>query len=423
MKKKNRVNWIATQSFIGRGIDNSDFPAKLTRSLTFYKNFEWGKYTTKSDTTAKIYADCAIGSRFGTFGRTTDATHPATYIDANGKITSAATGQPRIAGGYYDATGFHSASGLLMEVTSTNLVPKCYTFNDATWSVTNITAANAQTTDPAGGNNAASITATAANGVIYLASAVTGNNLSVYVKRKTGTGSIFLGSGVTWGEFTGITTAMGWVRLNFNCGAGSKQVGILIQTSGDAFYVYGAQHESLGYPTSLIPTTNGALTRNGDTLTYPIAGNRTAETETIAVKFMPLDAFTSGLTYRVLIDNPTKGRWFGNDTGITTLIYQPNYIDTVACSVSSTTTPLANTSYVATAVSYGPTAAKNAEIYMNGVSEGFDNDNYTANAWSGNFSVGGYTTVGQLNGLIQSVAIFNRALSVAEVSQVYEILK
>lgn len=77
----------------------------------FYKDFT---------NTSTVNADFSVGSNVGTFTRTASN---CTYIDSNGVIQLVTDANiPRYQGGYYDATGFHSGAGLLLEAAATNLL-------------------------------------------------------------------------------------------------------------------------------------------------------------------------------------------------------------------------------------------------------------------------------------------------------------
>jgi hypothetical protein len=409
-------NWLG--SWLGQwlGGRDSSLYSQLPSNLTFFKDYQ---------NTDNLIGNYSIGSPTATFTRATDATHPTTYVDANGVIQLVTTADvPRFAGGYYDATGFHSAKGLYMEAAGTNLVPKSYTMNDATWTATNVTVADGATTDVAGGSNAASLTASAGNGTVLLTTSVTAQTYSVYIKRKTGTGKIYLtaNGGTNYTEIT--VPATGWAKFSETKASASQKCGIKIETDTDAIYVYGNQFEANPYPTSFIPTTTAALTRNAEVLKYPIAGNRTAATETIAIKFMPLGgSFADDGMYRILTATDTKKRVFIKEQGSTRLKVAPNYTDDETNLSFSSTTPLINTSYVATGVVQH--SSPYSEVYINGISEGtYITGDWTNNAWETYFYLGSNTdgTIGA-NCLIQSIAIFSRALSAGEVESVYNTMK
>jgi hypothetical protein len=74
-------------------------------------------------------------------------------------------------------------------------------------------------------------------------------------------------------------------------------------------------------------------------------------------------------------------------------------------------------------VAYGGTEDKNAEIYSNGISKGTSSDNYTAPEFGTYFFIGlSKDSSSHLNGLIQSVCCYSRALSATEVAAVTAIL-
>jgi len=383
------------------------YPEGLPSGLTFYKNYENSTLDPKS-----LYADYSIGSPVATFTRTNDATHIATYIDDNGVIKLLGADDsnvPRPNKNYYDATGFHAKRGLMIEAQGTNLVPKSNTIDDATWTETNTVAANADagSSSPDGTATAPSLTASAANGTLILTTAVTAQTYSVWLKRKTGTGTIQISGDGT--NFTTVTVTSSWCRFSDTRASASQKCGIKIVTDTDAVYVYGNQYEANPYPTSFIPTTTAAATRNGETLKYAISGNRTAAQETIAIKVQ-----TTGITAanRYLSTTDTKERRFIYYSGASYMYgNQTDSAGSVATDPASTL--VANTSYVIT----GSVQHSNpyANVYVNGSSKNTDAvDDFTNPAWGNYFYIGGSSTSGS-NHIIQSVSIFNRVLSAAEV--------
>lgn len=159
-------------------------------------------------------------------------------------------------------------------------------------------------------------------------------------------------------------------------------------------------------------------TTRTDVLTYPILNNRTAEQETIFIKFIPDTDFANDGTERDLTDTQTRQRFIRKRSATNTdrLSFQPNSTDSINSVSYTTTVPLANTSYVVCGVAYGTTAGINSEIYLNGVSERSETTDYTSPAWGTIFSLGSASGGGnQLNGIIQKVLIFNRALTADEV--------
>ncbi len=474
--------------------------------LTFYKDFIGGN---------GLGSEYSIGSRLETFTVSRGATTPATYIDSNGVIQLTTTSNvPRIAQGYYDATGFHtvdangkSARGLMIEAEGTNLVPKSSVIDDATWTETNSTADNADagSTSPDGTATAPSLTATAANGNLLLTTAVTAQTFSVWLKRKTGTGTINItaNGGTTW---TAVTLTSSWARYQVTAASASQKCGVRIVTDTDAVYIWGAQFENNPYATSFIPTTTAALTRNAEVLKYFIVNNRKAAQETIINKFIPSNNFVINTPVQTILDSDTISRLifknsieanikiYGNYTianadnswrfvcwspaltlfvavaytgtgnrvmtspdGITWTIrtsaadnnwrsvcWSPALTLFVAVADSGTgnrvmtspdgitwtirkktasavmlnTIPLNNISYIIAATLKH--SDNYVEGFLNGISEYYNNElDFINPAWGTYFYVGSSNlATTQLNGLIQKIAIFNRALTASEVQAV-----
>ena len=383
--------------------------------LTFFKDYRENK--------ASLNADFSVGSPTATYNATRSASAPATYVDGTGVIQLLTTSDVRRRqGGYYDATGFHVQSGEMIETPAENLVPKSKVFNDATWTASNLTPADNEVLSPDGTTNAASLTATAANGSLLLATSVTAQTFSVWLKRKTGTGTVKItaNGGTNWTEVT-LTTS--WRRFQETRASASQKCGIQIVTDTDAVYVWGAQFEDWPHATSFVPTTSVARTRPAETLKYVISGNRTAAIETMIVKFASDSNFANDGKNRYLLATDTKNRLLYKVSNLTTVKGMANSTDSSAAHVTSTSSLLGNTSYIVAVVMYGETAATNMEIYFNGVSEATDADNYTANAWGTSFYVGDSVGGGDhLNGIVQSVVFYNRALSAPEVVLVGSIL-
>jgi hypothetical protein len=428
--------------------------------MTFFKDY------TRAST---LYADYSVGSPVSTFTATRGATAPATYVDSNGVIQLVTTSDiPRYQGGYYDATGFHAQKGLMVEAAGTNIMTDGICYSDAGaglasgWTRVNTNSAsnpNLQelvdvkaTFNVGAVVNAQHISGTEAAAVgtgtwsYYNTAATTGFaqndkvSISAYIK-----GSL-VGCTIKFIMFeynvahtylaqtvSNITTPDSSYKLQTatvtvaNASTAEIKVGIQIVSLGvgDTYDLYYTcfQAEKSPYPTSFIPTTTAALTRGAEVLTYPISGNRTAETETIFVKFAPSTDFANDGVPRQLIATSTKDRRISKNSTATVLNFYPNTNDSSGTNAVGTTNILSNTSYVVTGVAYGATASTNARIYVNGISEGTDADDYTSPAWGTNFYIGSNSTsASQLNGTIQKVAIYNRALSDAEVLTVSTLL-
>lgn len=236
----------------------------------------------------------------------------ATTILSNGLIASVGSG---VARSCYSPAGVYL--GYLAEQASTNLALQSEDFA-TTWTVSQAAVVTNQTTAPDGNNTADKLNELATTNTHFTkqaftkaASAIT-YTASIYAKQAerswiwcsvddgvNGTAKWFnIGNGTvdggttTFGTgFTSVTTtifpaANGFYRcvimftttasatLNVNwaisTGAGIQSYLGVVSTG---LYVWGAQLEQNAFVTSYIPTTTGAVARNADVLTYPVAGN------------------------------------------------------------------------------------------------------------------------------------------------------
>lgn len=386
--------------------------------LTFFKDYR--------NNPASINADTSVGSSVGTFLATRSAAAPATVTNSAGLISLVTTSNtPRYMGGYYGTTGFIQQTGLAIEAVGTNLIPKSYTMNDATWTATSVTVADGATTDPsniAGGSNAASLTSTGANGTVLLTTAVTGSTYSVYLKRNSGSGTIQItaDSGST---YTTVTLTTSWRCFSIKATSASQTCGIKIVTSGDSIFAWGNQFENIAYATSFIPTTTVALTRGVETLTYLTSGNRTAAQETIFVKFVPRNDIFRNTGARVVIDTATKERIIDADASVVSgaVKARPNATDnTTVVAISSNLTVANISSVVGAAFQH---ASPYVNIDLDGTFVTYTGGDYTTNAWGTTMFIGSAAASNkQIDGLVQSVACYSSVLSSAQMTQVISIL-
>lgn len=160
--------------------------------------------------------------------------------------------------------------GYLTEGTRTNLLTYSEQFDNAAWTKSNITATANSISSPDGTTTADTLTASSANGTILQTATSTSaaHTLSVWLKRKTGTGNVdlTLDGGTTW---TTKTITSSWARYDISQTLANPSSGIRIATSGDKIYAWGAQLEQSSFASSYIPTTTATVTRNADLLTYP----------------------------------------------------------------------------------------------------------------------------------------------------------
>lgn len=142
----------------------------------------------------------------------------------------------------------------------TNLLTYSEEFNNAAWVKGNATVTANSTTDPIGTSTADTLTATSSNATIYqtLTLANSPYVFSVYLKRKTGTGTVSITIDGTTLENVTLTTS--WVRFDTHLTptAGSCTVGIRINTNGDEVYAWGAQLEPGTIMGDYVKTTNAS---------------------------------------------------------------------------------------------------------------------------------------------------------------------
>ena len=389
---------------------------KLLGNLTFFKDFVSSQVTPN--------ADYSVGVATATVTAARDATHPATYVNSLGVVVLTTTANVlRYQGGYYDRYGFNSLKGFMIEEAGTNLIPASNNPTDATWTKTNITAsaADAGSSSPDGTATVPSLTASSANGTFLLASAVTGQTYSVWLKRKTGTGNIQITAdgGTTYTTFAPDST---WRRFSVSASSASQKCGIKIVTNGDAVYVYGNQYEDKAYYTSYIPTTAGALGRVAESIKFANTGNRTAASESIFIRFAPYWNCTSSAGTNRLLASDTKDRAIHFDSTLKSFTAYSNKTDDVTDKASQTYQHVHDSSMVF--ASTFKHSSPYITTYKDGISQGtYTTDDFTDPAWGTSFYLGSDSSAAnQLNGVIQSVAIYSDAKVDSTVSSISNIL-
>lgn len=160
---------------------------------------------------------------------------------------------------------------------------------------------------------------------------------------------------------------------------------------------------------------------NVDVLKYATAGNRTAVQETIAIKFQVSSLIAA--TRRTLDSTNTKNRFFSILNGFNILEIFPNFDDSVAVKVAvGTYIPAINTSVVAATVLQH--SSPYATLYRDGTSVAtYTTGDWITPAWGTYFFLGcANNNLQQINGIIQSITIFNRALNADEVVAVSNLI-
>ena len=198
---------------------------------------------------------------------TIDSDADATRINKDGLIESVVADQARL---NYDFTNPQDPH-LLLEPTRTQLAgyPTAITSANG-YGLTNGTLTANDSTAPDGSLTASTFEATSALGQFQKVKGGSSGveySVSVYVKRKTGTGTVYLRA--VENTNTAVTVTDEWTRVSATVTSTSTNVrfGMALGTSGDEIYVWGFQVEAGSYPTSFIPNAdNSEVTRTADTV-------------------------------------------------------------------------------------------------------------------------------------------------------------
>jgi hypothetical protein len=216
---------------------------------------------------------------------TPTTTQPVTnYIPV---LETAASGVARFD---HNPTTFESL-GLLIEQQSTNLVTYSEQFDNAAWTKTNVTVTANTIIAPDGtltGDKLIANTTSGEHKALQTFTASAANNaITVYAKAAGYNWIIVQGTGFAWFDVlngtvgtqtscTGTITAVGngWYRCSIVMTSASNQMVVwstnangTTSFAGDGFggaYIWGAQVESLAFPTSYIPTVASQVTRAAD---------------------------------------------------------------------------------------------------------------------------------------------------------------
>jgi hypothetical protein len=148
-----------------------------------------------------------------------------------------------------------------------------------------------------------------------------------------------LATGTVGGAQSGVTASIvsvgnGWYRCSIAAIANASSSAVCgaiyltkigdfadsyLGTAGDGVYIWGSQSEQASFASSYIPTTTAAVTRSGDALTYPAAGNVNASAISKYVEFSVLSA--NATTVLNINDNTESNRdsfYTGFNTGYPT---------------------------------------------------------------------------------------------------------
>ena len=151
----------------------------------------------------------------------------------------------------FDATGKLTFAG-------NNTLTYSNTFSNAAWTPTSVSVASG-VSDPLGGLQAWTLTASGANGtLVQTTTAIPVNFINaIWIKRRTGSGTIQVTDYA--GTYTTVTVTASWtqVYVAYAGSAGTGTFGIKIVTNGDAVDVYAATQSAVTYETTPRSGQNG----------------------------------------------------------------------------------------------------------------------------------------------------------------------
>ena len=359
----------------------------------------------------------------------------ATRVNSAGLIESVANNVPRL--DYSNGT----CPSILVEPQRTNLLQYSEQFNNAYWELGSVASVTANTTiSPDGTQNADTLTANGAGSLfvrynVFLGTAQTCSN-SVYAKknnnryvglRNSGTISahdVFDFDTKTWTNNSGAVLSYdelpnGWFRLkSVNTDAVNLNyywsVIPAVSTAGAEnttasnlnVYIWGAQAEqNASYPTSYIPTTSAAVTRNADVISKTGISALIGQTE--GTLFVDVDYDSAIVGNKMLL---------GLANNVSNFIYLFIDISTIVCNIFSGGTPQCSLQYIlpSNARYKIAVAYKNNDflLYVNGTQVAIDTSGSvpsTSVMYLGNDFTSVYNTAN-----INSAALFPTRLTNAE---------
>jgi hypothetical protein len=199
------------------------------------------------------------------------------------KLASGLFGQvaPGIARAHYLGrdTAVGAYGGYLSEPAGAQLVTPTAAIRDmtdASWVKLGVTAAKTATGIDGVPNSATTLTATAPGGTILqtLVAAATARTYSVFLRRKTGTGTITIQQGATTLDVTAQLNSVTYTRVQLNASILNAAFGIVTGTATDVIEADFNQFEALAatqFATS--PMASAGAARAADVWTFPSAGN------------------------------------------------------------------------------------------------------------------------------------------------------
>ena len=219
----------------------------------------------------------------------------ATRVNSAGLIESVANNVPRL--DYSNGT----CPSILIEPQRTNVVLYSQQFDDASWLKlgTALTVTANTTISPDGTQNADTLNVSNNDNVLYSFATGTfaGNSFTFTIYAK-GTGTFGMNIRLNLSTTTTQTKTLTsqWQRFEVTVTNASPVTTIefyLNLNTSSTYNIWGAQTEAGSYPTSYIPTTSAAVTRNADAIYKTGISALIGQTEGV-VFFDAINLFTSG---------------------------------------------------------------------------------------------------------------------------------
>lgn len=248
----------------------------------------------------------------------------ATRVNKNGLIEEVASNVPRL--DYSDG----GCPSLLLEPTSTNLIPYSEDFSDASWIKQPNTTFTYNTTEalsPDGTNNATKAVGNGTDGILTSNVSATGVVArSIYLKSVTGTVNVILKDPNATITEKSLTVTTDWQRFDLVEDNGGSLQGMWIDDiPSSGIYIWGAQLEENSHATSYIKTVGTTQTRTADTASS--SGNSTVINSTEGTLFAEISALGDDSVDRYLSisDGTSENRislWYYSATnGLAVAVY------------------------------------------------------------------------------------------------------
>ena len=215
----------------------------------------------------------------------------ATRVNSAGLIELVANNIPRL--DYSNGT----CPSLLVEPQRTNLALYSEQFTNAVWTASafNVSITSNTTISPDGTQNADTVVF-GASGYLYQQFSIVGlASVTFSIYSKTATQVIVFGGATPVGTdvYTTVNVGNGWFRqilVRTFTGGGTGTLQTLPFANNITAFLWGCQVEVGSYPTSYIPTTSAAVTRNADVISKTGISSLIGQTEgTVFCEFQTLE--------------------------------------------------------------------------------------------------------------------------------------